>query len=111
MKVKIKKGDKVKVMRGRDSGKTGEVLQIVFPKKEKNKSVKVVVKGINIVKKNQKPNPTLNIPGGIIEFEKPIDISNIMIIESNKPTRIGYKIDKEKNKKVRVSKKTDKEII
>ncbi len=108
--MKIKKGDKVQVMRGKDAGKTGEVLQVIYPKKGENKNVRIVVKGANIVKKNQKPNPTFNIPGGIIEFERPIDISNVMIVEGNKPTRVGYNIEEKTNKKVRVSKKSGKEI-
>ncbi|MCA9387296.1 50S ribosomal protein L24 [Candidatus Dojkabacteria bacterium] len=108
--MKIKKGDKVKVMRGKDAGKTGEVIKVINPKVGINKSVKVVVKDVNIVKKNQKPNPTFNIPGGIIEFEKPIDVSNVMLVEGSKVTRAGLQIDEKTGKKVRISKKSGKEI-
>ncbi len=98
------------VMRGKDAGKAGEVLQVAFPKEGVNKNVRVVVKGVNIVKKNQKPNPTFNVPGGIIEFEKAIDISNVMVVDGTKPTRVGYKVDEKTNKKVRISKKTGKDL-
>lgn len=110
---KIKKGDTVKVMRGKDAGKTGEVLMVL---NKKNKSGKlnemVVVKDVNIAKKSVKPNPQLGVAGGIIEIEKPIHMSNVMYFdkESNTATRIGFKIDEKTKKKVRVSKKTGKEI-
>lgn len=108
--MKIKKGDKVKVMRGKDAGKTGEVIKVVNPKPGIRKAVKVVVKGVNVVKKNQKPNPTFNVPGGIIEFEKPLDVSNVMIVEGTKVTRMGRKVDPKTGKKIRISKKSGKEI-
>ena len=102
---KIKKGDNVQVMRGKDSGKTGEVLMVVKKMKNKVERTLVVVKGINIVKKSQKPNPQFGIQGGFVEFEKPIDISNVMVIDSktNKPTRVGIKV--EDGKKTRFAKK------
>jgi len=106
---KIKKGDKVKVMRGKDAGKEGEVLAIVEKLNKRKKPVtRVVVRGVNIVKKHQKPNPTLNVPGGIIEFEKAIDISNIMLVDpkSGEPTRVGYQVDEKTGKKVRIAKKS-----
>lgn len=110
---KIKKGDTVQVMRGKDSGKTGEVLQVksVLDKRGKARTL-VVIKDVNVVKRNQKPIPQLGIEGGIIEKEMPVDISNIMYVEpkSGKPTRIGFKIDKKTGKKFRVIKKTG-EII
>lgn len=97
---KIKKGDNVIVMRGKDAGKTGEVIKMV---KKKDK-VKALIMGVNIVKKSQKPNPQLGIVGGFISFEKPVDVSNVMFIDpkSGKPTRIGFRI--EDGKKVRVAK-------
>ena len=100
--LKIKKGDNVKVVRGKDSGKEGEVLQVLL----KEDSVKVIVKGINIVKRSQKPNPQLGIPGGVSEIEKGIDISNVMLIDkkSGKPTRVSFKLDEKTGKKVRISK-------
>lgn len=108
---KIKKGDNVVVMRGKDAGKTGEVLSVVSRITAKKKQrVMVVVKGVNIVKKSQKPNPQFGIKGGFIEFEKPIDLSNVMMLDpkSGKPTRVGFKV--ENGKKVRISKKSG-EII
>lgn len=103
---KIKKGDNVQVMRGKDSGKTGEVLQVV----KNGEDFKVVVKGINIVKKSQKPNPQLGIKGGFVNFEKPISISNVMLLDpkTGKPTRVGFKVVD--GKKVRVAKKSGEVI-
>jgi large subunit ribosomal protein L24 len=103
---KIKKGDQVKVITGKDKGKTGEVLALV--KKEDQQYV--VIKQVNVVKKHQKPNPNLGITGGIIDIEKPIHVSNVMLVDnkSGQPTRVGFKV--EKDKKVRIS-NTSKEVI
>lgn len=109
---KIRKGDLVQVMRGKDSGKRGEVLSVVLKKDSKSKgAVKVVIKGINIVKRAQKPNPQLGIKGGLVEIEKPMDVSNVMLVDpkSDKPTRVGLKVD-ESGKRVRFAKKSG-EII
>jgi len=86
-KFKIKKGDSVVVIAGKDKGKTGRVER-VLPKEGK-----VVIEGINLVKKHIRPSQK-NPKGGIIEIVKPIDVSNIMVrcSKCNKPTRIGYKI-------------------
>ncbi len=99
---KIKKGDTVQVMQGKDSGKRGEVVLVL--------EGKVVVKGINIVKKSQKPNAQLGLKGGIVEMEKPIDVSNVMLIDkkSDKPTRVGFKVVD--GKKVRFAKKSGEVI-
>ncbi|ATD31349.1 50S ribosomal protein L24 [Macrococcoides bohemicum] len=99
----IKKGDKVIVITGKDKGKTGTVIE-ALPKKDR-----VVVEGVNIVKKHQKPTQ-MNPEGGIVEFEAAIHVSNVMLIDpkTNKPTRVGTKI--EDGKKVRVAKKSG-EII
>ncbi len=97
MAVKIKKGDTVKVIAGKDKDKQGKVL-VVDPKKNR-----VVVEGINMVSKHTKPNAA-NQQGGIIEKEAPIDISNVMYLHNGKATRIGYKF--ENGKKVRVAKST-----
>ncbi len=101
---KIKKGDTVQVMRGKDAGKRGEVLMVV----KKYNGLKVVIKDVNVVKKAQKPNPQLGLKGGFITFEKPIDVSNVMIIDPKMdvPTRIGFKVDEKTGKKVRVAKKS-----
>lgn len=103
-KMKIKKGDKVEVLTGKDKGKRGEVLR-VYP--EKNK---VVVEGVAIAKRHVKPNAA-NQQGGIVEAEAAIDASNVALIDpkADKPTRIGYLI-KEDGTKVRVSKKSGTEL-
>lgn len=106
---KIRKGDKVQVMRGKDAGKISEVLAVKEVVKA-NGVVKTVVtvKDVNIVKKAQKPNPQLRIPGGINQFEKAIDVSNVMFYDekAKKPSRVGFKVDEKTGKKVRYSKKS-----
>jgi len=97
MAVKIKKGDTVKVIAGKDKDKQGKVL-VVEPKKNR-----VVVEGINMVSKHTKANQQ-NTNGGIIEKEAPIDVSNVMYLHKGKATRIGYKFVN--GKKVRVAKST-----
>ena len=103
MALKIKKGDKVIVIAGKNKGVTGEVLKII---PEKNRAM---VRGVNIVKKHTKP--TQNDPGGIKEKEGTISISNLAFFEEskNKPTRIGYKF-LEDGRKVRFSKLTGEVI-
>ena len=103
-KMKIKKGDKVEVLTGKDKGKRGEVLR-VYP--EKNK---VVVEGVAIAKRHVKPNAA-NQQGGIVEAEPAIDASNVALIDpkTDKPTRVGYLI-KEDGTKVRISKKSGAEL-
>ena len=100
--IKLKKGDNVLVISGKDKGKSGSILSI-FPKKNR-----AVVKGINIVKKHQKPDKKSG--GGIIEKELSVNLSNLSIISAKdgKRTKIGYKF--ENNKKIRFEKKTG-EII
>lgn len=99
----VKKGDKVKVISGKDKGKTGVILAS-FPKKDR-----VLVEGVNIVKKHMKPNQA-NPQGGIVSQEAAIHVSNVMLIDpkTGEPTRVGYKV--EDGKKVRVAKKSG-EII
>ena len=95
----VKKGDKVKVITGKDKNKEGVVLT-AFPKQDR-----VIVEGVNMIKKHQKPN-TGAPQGGIIEKEAAIHVSNVMVIDpsNGEPTRVGYKeVD---GKKVRVSKRT-----
>lgn len=97
-KLHVKKGDRVQVISGNDKGTTGEVLQ-VFPAKNR-----AIVERVNMVKKHQKP--TQDNPGGIVEMEAPIHISNLMLLDpkTGEPTRIGRKeVD---GKLVRYSKKT-----
>ncbi len=108
---KIRKGDSVQIMRGKDAGKRGEVLAIIVKTDSKgNEKSKIVVKGINIVKRAQKPNPQLGIKGGLVEMEKAMDISNVMLVDpkTDKPTRVGFKtVD---GKKVRFAKKSGEVI-
>lgn len=95
----VKKGDKVMVITGKDKGKTGVILA-AFPKKDR-----VLVEGVNIVKKHTKPNQA-NPQGGIISQEAAIHVSNVMPIDpkTGEPTRVGYKI--ENGKKIRIAKKS-----
>lgn len=101
-KLKIKRGDNVIITTGRKEikGKTGEVIEVI---KKENKDARVVVAGLNIVKKHTKPSAG-NPQGGIVEKEASIHISNVMLVDpkTNKGTKVGYKIDGDK--KVRISK-------
>ena len=101
-KFKLKKGDEVIVLAGKDKGKTGKIIKMV------PKQMKAVVSEINKVKKNQKPDN--NQPGGIIDKEMPIHISNLSFYdpELKKGVKVGYNI--EKNKKTRINKSSGKEI-
>ena len=98
MAAKIKKGDRVQVLSGRDRGQRGEVLA-VMPKENR-----ALVQGVNMVKRHQKPRG-INQPGGIQEKEAPIHLSNLALIDpkSDKPARVGFRI-LEDGKKVRVAK-------
>lgn len=97
--LKIKKGDNVKVIAGKDKGKEGKVLSVA--------DGKVVVEGVNTVSKHSKASQA-NPQGGIITKEAPIDASNVMYIHKGKPTRIGFTTveGKKGTKKVRVAKTT-----
>ena len=88
---KIKKGDDVIVITGKDKGKRGQVVRIFEPDH-------LEIKGVNVVKKHQKPNPANGTPGGIVELEKPLHISNVAIYNfaSKKSDRVGFKLDEEK---------------
>ena len=101
--MKLKQGDKVVVISGADKGKEGKIIKTL------RKENKVIVEGVHIVKKHQKP--TGQNSGGILEIEAPIDASNVMIIDpkTKKGTRIGHTTDKKK-KKVRISTKS-KEVL
>ncbi|MBQ6128991.1 MAG: 50S ribosomal protein L24 [Lachnospiraceae bacterium] len=98
---KIKKDDTVKVIAGKDVGAEGKVLSV------DKKSGRLIVEGVNIVKKHTKPSMA-NQNGGIIEQEAPIDASNVMYVHKGKPTRIGFKV--EGDKKVRIAKSTGEVI-
>ena len=102
VKIKIRKGDTVRVITGSHKGAEGEVLRI---SKEDNKAV---VEGVNLVKKHNKPNAQ-NPQGGITEKEAPIHISNLSLLTTEgKTTRVGYRM--EEGNKVRYAKKTDEVI-
>ena len=99
--MKIKKGDLVKVIAGKDKDKEGKVTVV------DHKNGKVVVEGINMITKHTKPSAA-NQQGGIVTTEAPIDASNVMVIVDGKATRVGFKV--ENGKKVRVAKSTGKVI-
>jgi len=101
-KFKLKKGDEVIVLAGKDKGKKGKIIKML-PQRDK-----VIVSEINKVKKNNKPDN--NQPGGITEKEMPIHISNLSFFDSklNKGIRVGYKITE--NKKTRINKSSGEEI-
>ncbi len=102
MAAKIRKGDKVMVLSGRDKGRTGEVFEV---RPTENKAL---VRGINMVKRHQKQTQAQE--GGIISKEQPIHLSNVAYVgKDGKPTRIGFKIQAD-GKKVRVAKSSGAEI-
>jgi len=95
--LKIKKGDTVKVIAGKDKDKEGKVIDI------DRKKGRVLVEGVNMVTKHMKPSAA-NANGGIVQREAMIDISNVMYVHKGKPTRVGFKFDGDK--KVRYAKST-----
>ena len=99
--LKIKKGDTVKVIAGKDKGAEGKVISV-----DANNS-KVVVEGVGMVTKHTKPSAA-NQNGGIIQKEAPIDLSNVMYVHKGKATRVGFKMDGDK--KVRFAKSTGEVI-
>jgi len=102
-KIKLKKGDEVIVLAGKDKGKRGKILKVIPTTR------KIIVSEINKYKKHQKPGN--NEPGGIIEKDMPIHISNVAFYDSslNKGVKLGYSFDKD-GKKIRINKKSGKEI-
>jgi large subunit ribosomal protein L24 len=102
--MKIKKGDRVRVLSGKDRGKEGVVMR-AMPSQGK-----VIVDGVNMAKKHQKPTRA-TMQGGIIDKDMPIDVSNVAIIDPSdgKPTRVGYRIDTD-GTKTRVSRRTGVEL-
>ena len=88
LKIRIKKDDTVKVIAGRDKGKTGRVLHV------DRVSGKVLIEGVSMVKRHTRPNPSKQIKGGIAERESAIAVSNVMIVTSGGvATRIGYRLE------------------
>lgn len=107
--MRIKVDDEVVVIAGNDKGVRGKVLRVI-PQKNR-----IVVAGVNMVKKHQRPRPTGGrggqTQGGIIEFEAPIDASNVMLIDpkTNKPTRVGVRRD-ENGRRIRYAKKSNTDL-
>jgi len=100
---KIRKGDEVVVITGKDKGKRGAVLRVL--------DEKIVVEGVNVVKKHQKPNPIRGVAGGIVDKTMPINVSNVAIFNqaSQKADRVGFKT-LEDGRKVRVFKSSGEVI-
>ena len=101
---KIRKGDQVIVLTGRDKGKRGTVLRVL-------PTDQVIVEGINVVKRHTKPNPTLGTPGGIVQKEAPLHVSNVAIFNpmTSKPDRVGIRT-LEDGRKVRFF-KSNNEVV
>jgi large subunit ribosomal protein L24 len=102
---KLKKGDEIIVIAGKDKGKRGTITHVNIEKD------RLLVEGINMVKKHQKPNPNLGVPGGIVDKEMPLQISNVAIFNptSGKADRVGIKI-LDDGRKVRIF-KSNNEVI
>jgi len=100
VRVRLKKGDLVEVIAGKDAGKRGKVLEVV------REGGRVLVQGVNFIKRHTRPNPQRNIKGGIAEREAPIHVSNVMAVssEDDKPTRLGSKLLPD-GRKVRVARR------
>ncbi|MEJ7561102.1 MAG: 50S ribosomal protein L24 [Ilumatobacteraceae bacterium] len=96
--MKLKKGDTVVVLTGKFKGKQGEVM-VVLPKDDK-----VVVSGVNTAQRHSKPRRA-NQPGGIVDRDMPIHVSNVALVHKGKPTKVGYRVEKD-GKKVRVARST-----
>ena len=103
MKLKLKKGDLVKVISGEARGQQGKIIHV------DTKSHRAIVEGLNMISKSEKPS-TKNTNGGITKKEGSIHISNLMMLEGTKTTRIGKTRDEKTNRLVRISRKT-KEVI
>ncbi len=102
---RIRKDDKVMVVAGKDTGKIGKVIKVL------RKSDRVLVEKVNVAKRNVKPNPYRREPGGIVEKEMPIHVSNLMVVctACAKPTRVGYRYTEE-GKKQRFCKKCNETL-
>jgi|TARA_B110000483_G_scaffold139422_1_gene166530 large subunit ribosomal protein L24 len=102
--LKIKRDDEVVIIAGKDKGKRGKVLKVLD-------NGRMVISGVQMIKKHQKPNPNAGIPGGIIEKEAPIQASNVAIFNgaTNKADRVGFKIQ-EDNTKIRVFKSSGEAV-
>ena len=103
MAAKLKRDDEVIVITGKDKGKTGKISSVLA-------NGKLIIEGVNTVKKHQKPNPQAGVTGGIVEQEAPIDVSNVAILnsETGKADRVGFRL--EDGKKVRFF-KSNNELV
>lgn len=102
-KIRIKKNDTVKVIAGRDKGKTGRVLEV------DHKTGRLLVEGVMLVKRHTRPNPSRQIKGGIAEKESSIHVSNVTALTSGGvPTRIGVRVDG--GRRVRIARKSGEEL-
>jgi large subunit ribosomal protein L24 len=100
--MKIKKGDTVVVISGKDKGKEGTVSRVM------PRTNQIIVDGINVAKKHQKPKGA-NQQGGIIDRDMPLDVSNVMLVHKGKPTRVGFKTNSD-GTKVRIARTTGEEV-
>ena len=98
MRIRLRKNDLVEVIAGRDQGKRGKVITVLRDKG------RVLVQGVNFIKRHTRPNPQQNIKGGIVEREAPLHVSNVMIVDpdTKKPSRLGTQI-LEDGRRVRVA--------
>ena len=107
LKIRVKKDDQVKVIAGRDKGKTGRVISV-------DRALgKVLVEGVSMIKRHTRPNPSKQIKGGIAEKESPVAISNVMVLTSGGvPSRIGYRVEGSgaSARRVRIAKKSGEAI-
>ncbi len=102
-KIKLKKDDEVKIIAGRDKGKTGRVLDV------DRRRGRVLVEGVSMIKRHTRPNPSRQIKGGIAEKESSIAVSNVMVLTSGGvPTRVGYRIEGSgaSERRVRIARKS-----
>jgi large subunit ribosomal protein L24 len=103
MALKIKKGDRVRVLQGKDRGKEGQVSRVLVSEG------KVIVDGLNVAKKHQRATRA-TMQGGIIDKEMPIPISNVALLAGDgRPTRVGYRFD-DKGNKVRIARRTGEDV-
>jgi large subunit ribosomal protein L24 len=107
---KIKCKDKVIILTGKDKGKTGVVLKVITPSRSKKSvaATRVLVEGINIVKKHVRANPAQEQPGGIIQKEASLDISNVALFnaKTGKADKVAFKVLENENRRVRIFKST-----
>ncbi len=101
---KIRKGDEIVVITGKDKGRRGTVLRIYDDQR-------VLIEGVNIAKKHQKPNPNMGVQGGIVDLEMPMDVSNVLVFnpKSKKGERVGIRVNEDGSKE-RVFRGSDESV-